>query len=61
MTLLKKILSIFLIFLAGGVTVANLSYLRYHVPSHYHGSWIKVACACCLAIIFGIYIARGHK
>lgn len=51
--MLKKIGFIFLVFMAGSVASINLCYIKYGIPAHYDGGWIKFIFACFLAIVFG--------
>lgn len=54
MSTLKKFTCLFMVFMAGGVTFANLAVMEYGVPTHYEASWGKIVFAVLLAIIFGI-------
>lgn len=47
---LKKMLWVFMVFLAGLVCSINLTWLKYGIPEHYDGSWAKVG----LALVFGV-------
>lgn len=61
MARLKQIGCLCLVFLAGGVTFANLSVMVYGVPAHYSASWGKVIFALLLAMFFGYHAIRPDR
>lgn len=58
MRTLKQCGCAFVIFMAGGNTFLNLSYLKYGYPAHFEGNWIKIIASCAIAVFLTILMIR---
>ncbi len=62
MNILKKGICAMMIFLSGGMTFINLSYIKFGSPfPHGKGSWIKVVIHCMVSIYFTALLIRIGK
>jgi hypothetical protein len=55
---LKRVGCLVGVFLAGGVTFANITALQHGIPAHYEADIGKIVLAIFLAIIFGAQAIR---
>ena len=51
--MIKRISTLILIFITGGIAFINLSYIKFGGPQHYDGGWTRFGIAIFLAIFFG--------